>query len=63
MRTGIRHWNWVYKNNPIKYKAWEPKYCMVPGNIGDNTYRCLRKFDKWYDRPRKSHQLYWRLHK
>ena len=42
--------------------SWYPKRCRVPGWIGDNTHRCLRKFDKWYARPIRAHRLYWRLH-
>lgn len=58
-----RYWNWVYKNKPWEPKPWEPKTCLVPGWVGDKTYQCLGKFEKWYDRPSKSHLLYWRLHK
>lgn len=58
-----RYWNWVFSNrDEWARKPWEPKYCLVPGWSGDKTHRCLKKFDKWYGRPRKSHQLYWRLH-
>jgi hypothetical protein len=62
----IRYWAWVYKNKPPGYfddKPWEPKNVLVPGWAGDETHQCLRKFEKWYARPIKSHQLYWRLHK
>ena len=62
-KMSTRYWQNIYKNNPIVDKAWEPKYYLVPGWIGDKTHRCLRKFEKWVVRPDKSHQLYWRLHK
>lgn len=59
-----RYWNNYYKDRPWEPKPWEPKSCTVPGNICDvNTHQCFMKFEKWINRPDRSHRLYWRMHK
>lgn len=65
MKNWSRYWDNRFKKGFRLDYTWKGNngwHHVVPGHLGDNTHRCFNKFEKWYARPRKSHQLYWRLH-
>ena len=61
------YWHRLYRDKSRLRTWWKDKHwfksCRVPGNGLDKKPACIQAFNKWHDRPQKSHQLYWRLHK
>jgi len=61
------YWNRIYRDKSRMINWWKDKPWLkswrVPGNGMEGNPYCIQAFSKWKDRPQKSHQLYWRLHK
>ena len=55
-------WSWFERHQSSLNQT------SVPGYVGDYTFdssanwNCWAKFERWFKRPKKSRQLYWRLH-